>query len=164
MCFFKELATIRKKHNKYFLQKSNFLKNMPKKSDNFWEKKRGYNNKNITKANSINYPIKPMGFFCLFVLSITLNCTISIVTMEFRNQHFCPHLWFCTCCTRVQTPPTHLVLSDIHSSLISSCSLGKILITSPVLVLTTMLLPSASRTSIDSTFLFRRISKPFAVF
>lgn len=68
--------------------------------------------------------------------------------------------------TWVETPPTHthLVLSDIHSSLISSCSLGKIRITSPVLVLTTMLLPTASRTSIDSTFLFRRTNKPFAVF
>lgn len=64
----------------------------------------------------------------------------------------------------VQIPPTHLVLSDIHSSLISSCSLGKILITSPVLVLTTMLLPTASRTSMDSTFLFRRTNKAFAVF
>lgn len=48
---------------------------------------------------------------------------------------------------------TYLVLSEIHSSLTSSFSLGSTLITSPPLVLTTMLLPTASNTSIDEVFL-----------
>lgn len=50
----------------------------------------------------------------------------------------------------------YLVLSEIHSSLTSSFSLGSTLITSPPLVLTTMLLPTASNTSIDSVFLQRQ--------
>lgn len=48
----------------------------------------------------------------------------------------------------------HLVLSEIHSSLISSLRRGRILITSPPRVLTTMLLPTASRTSMVSVFLW----------
>ncbi len=48
----------------------------------------------------------------------------------------------------------HLVLSDIHSSLTSSFRRGIILMTSPPLVLTTMLEPTASSTSIDSVFLW----------
>ena len=47
----------------------------------------------------------------------------------------------------------HLVLSEIHSSLMSSLSLGRILMTSPLRVFTTMLLPTASSTSIVSVFL-----------
>lgn len=50
----------------------------------------------------------------------------------------------------------YLVLSEIHSSLTSSFSLGSTLITSPPLVLNTMLLPTASNTSIDSVFLQRK--------
>lgn len=47
----------------------------------------------------------------------------------------------------------HLVLSEIHSSLTSSFSRGITLITSPPRVLTMMLLPTASSTSMDSVFL-----------
>lgn len=50
----------------------------------------------------------------------------------------------------------YLVLSEIHSSLTSSFSLGNTLITSPPLVLTTMLLPTASNTSIVEVFLQQR--------
>ncbi|KAA8579812.1 hypothetical protein FQN60_006905 [Etheostoma spectabile] len=49
-----------------------------------------------------------------------------------------------------------VVGAQIHSSLMSSFSLGITLITSPPLVLTTMLLPTASSTSIDSVFLQRQ--------
>lgn len=49
---------------------------------------------------------------------------------------------------------SYLVLSEIHSSLTSSFSLGITLITSPPRVLTTMLLPTASSTSMDSVFLW----------
>lgn len=55
--------------------------------------------------------------------------------------------------TRVVVCVRYLVLSEIHSSLTSSFNLGITLITSPPLVLTTMLLPTASSTSIDSVFL-----------
>lgn len=48
---------------------------------------------------------------------------------------------------------SHRVLSEIHSSLTSSLRRGMTLMTSPPLVLTTMLLPTASSTSMDSVFL-----------
>ena len=47
----------------------------------------------------------------------------------------------------------NLVLSEIHSSFTSSFILGIILRTSPVLWVTTMLLPTLSKTSMDSVFL-----------
>lgn len=49
---------------------------------------------------------------------------------------------------------SYLVLSEIHSSLTSSFSRGITLITSPPRVLTRMLLPTASSTSMDSVFLW----------
>lgn len=51
----------------------------------------------------------------------------------------------------------YLVLSEIHSSLTSSLRRGRILITSPPLVLTTILEHTASSTSIDSVFLLTEI-------
>lgn len=48
---------------------------------------------------------------------------------------------------------SYRVLSEIHSSLTSSFSRGITLITSPPRVLTKMLLPTASSTSMDSVFL-----------
>ncbi len=83
------------------------------------------------------------------------------------NIHFKDFLNFLKSCRQRVAPPEpifyglglflfYLVLSEIHSSLTSSFSLGSTLITSPPLVLTTMLLPTASNTSIDSVFLQRR--------
>lgn len=54
---------------------------------------------------------------------------------------------------RLTIKKQYLVLSEIHSSLISSLRRGRILITSPPRVLTMMLLPTASRTSMVSVFL-----------
>ena len=48
---------------------------------------------------------------------------------------------------------SHLDLSEIHSSLMSSFILGMILRTSPVLWVMTMLLPTLSNTSTVSVFL-----------
>lgn len=65
------------------------------------------------------------------------------------------HFFTCSCFLARECV-SYLDLSEIHSSLTSSFSLGSTLITSPPLVLTTMLLPTASNTSIDSVFLQRQ--------